>query len=310
MLTCEKLKKKPHQFQSFTGIPVHEFEKMFADLKDTHEQFEQKRLGGRRRQRALGAGRDFKHDLATRILMCLVHLRLNLTVAVMGYLFDLDQANISRNLVQMRSFLNRHLPKSSGIKAAQRKINSLEELYQLYPDLKAIVDGTEQAIQRPQDSEKQKDYYSGKKKRHTIKKQIVVNQDGLILDTSPAVEGRRHDFRLFEDHQTLSHVIPKEVEVLADSGYQGAEKLDPGRKIRLPKKAGKLHPLTEEQKAGNRALSSLRVRVEHVISRLKCFRILSDRFRHRLGSYDEIFDTVAGLVNFMRIQRLGLNIPS
>lgn len=309
MLIYEKLKKKPHQFQSFTGMPVREFEKMFSELQDTHEQFEQRRLGGRLRQRALGAGRSFKHDLATRVLMCLVHLRLNLTVAVMGYLFDLDQANISRNLVQMRGFLNRHLPKSPRIKAAQGKINSLEELYRLYPDLKAIVDGTEQPIQRPQDSEKQKSYYSGKKKRHTIKKQIVVNRDGLILDTSPAVEGRRHDFKLFEDHQTLSQVIPKEVEVLADSGYQGAEKLDPDRKIRLPKKASKLHPLTEEQKAGNRALSSIRVRVEHVLGRLKCFRILSDRFRHRLGSYDEIFDTVAGLINFMRIQRLGLIIP-
>lgn len=309
MLTCGKLKKKPHQFQSFTGIPVNEFDQMFAELKDTHEQFEQRRLGGHPRQRAVGAGRSFKHDLATRVLMCLVHLRLNLTVAVMGYLFDLDQANISRNLVQMRGFLNRHLPKSPRIKAVQGKINSLEELYRLYPDLKAIVDGTEQPIQKPQDSEKQKSYYSGKKKRHTIKKQIVVNRDGLILDTSPAVEGRRHDFKLFEDHQTLSQVIPKEVEVLADSGYQGAGKLYPDRKIRLPKKASKLHPLTEEQKAWNRALSSLRVRVEHVLGRLKCFKILSDRFRHRLGSYDEIFDTVAGLVNFMRIQRLGLIIP-
>lgn len=309
MLIYERLKRKPRHFQSFTGMPVHEFEKMFTGLEDAYDKFEQKRLGSRRRQRALGAGRDFKHDLATRVMMCLIHLRLNLTVAVMGYLFDLDQANISRNLSQMRSFLNRHLPEPSRSKTGRKKINSLEELYRFYPGLKAIVDGTEQPIQRPQDPEKQKTYYSGKKKRHTIKKQIVANQEGLILDISPAVEGKRHDFKLFKDHETLSQVIPQEVEVLADSGYQGAEKLAADRKISLPAKATKLHPLTEAEKAANRALSKVRVRVEHVIGRLKCFRILSDRFRHRLGSYDEIFSVVAGLVNFMRMQRLGWVIP-
>jgi hypothetical protein len=308
MIIYEKLKKKPCHFQSFTGIPVQEFEKMFAIMENTHEMFEQKRLGRRKRQRAIGAGRDFKHDLATRVVMCLIHLRLNLTVAVLSYLFDLDQANISRNLVQMRSFLKRRLPEPSKIRKGQKKINSLEELYRLYPDLQAIVDGTEQPIQRPQDPEKQKAYYSGKKKRHTIKKQIVVNRQGLIMDTSPAVEGKRHDFKLFEDHQTLRDVIPKDVEVLADSGYQGADKLGGGHKIRLPVKATKLRPLTDAQKAANRALSRVRVYVEHVIGRLKCFRILSDRFRHPLGSYDEIFDTVAGLVNFVRIQKLGLTL--
>jgi hypothetical protein len=309
MLTYQKMKKKPNQFRSFTGITLNEFEQLFTGLQEKHEKFNHKRLSRRKRQRVVGAGRIFKHDLATRVILCLVHLRLNLTVAVMGYLFDLDQANISRNLAQMRSFLKRRLPEPSRIKKGQKKINSLEELYRLYPDLQAIVDGTEQPIQRPQDSEKQKTYYSGKKKRHTIKKQIVVNRQGLIMDVSPAVEGKRHDFKLFEDHQTLPKVIPKEVEILADSGYQGAEKLAPDRKIRLPIKATKLRALSESQKADNRALSKVRVQVEHAIGRLKHFKILSDRFRHRLSSYDEIFDTVAGLVNFARIQNLGLSIP-
>lgn len=307
MLTYEKMKKKPHQFRSFTGMSLEDFEQMFSGLENRYEKFEQKRLNRRKRQRALGAGRDFKHDLATRVFMCLVHLRLHLTVAVMGYLFDLDQANISRNLTQVRSFLKRRIPEPSRLNRGGKKINSLEELYRLYPDLQAMVDGTEQPIQRPKDSEKQKTYYSGKKKHHTIKKQLVVNRQGLIVDVSAAVEGKQHDFKLFEGHQTLEKVIPKEVEVLADSGYQGAEKLSRGQKIRLPTKATKLQPLSESDKAANRALSKVRVGVEHAIGRLKCFRILSDRFRHRLSSYDEIFDTVVGLVNFTRMQKLGLS---
>jgi predicted xylose isomerase-like sugar epimerase len=77
----------------------------------------------------------------------------------------------------------------------------------------------------------------------------------------------------------------------------------------LPKKATKLHPLSEEEKASNRRLSQLRVKVEHAIGRLKHFKILSERFRHPLDSYDDIFAVIAGLVNFMRIERLGLAIP-
>lgn len=309
MLSYEKLKMKPHQFQSFTGIRPNEFDKILERAEAGYDRFEQKRLGGRKRQRKIGAGRKFKHLLAHRILMSLVHLRLNLTDVVIGYLFDLDASNVCRNLSQMRKLLRQHLPEPSKLMAAQKKINSVEELFRLYPDLKVIVDGTEQPIERPKNQDRQKHYYSGKKKRHTVKKQVTVNKDGLILSVSPAVEGKRHDYKVFQDNHTMEELIPKEAEVLLDSGYQGAQKDHPDRTIHLPRKATRLHPLGEEDKASNRALSSERVRVEHAIGRLKFFEILSDRFRHALDSYDEIFSVVAGLVNFMRIERMGLAIP-
>lgn len=309
MLTYERLKMKPHQFQSFTGIRPNEFDKILEQAEAGYERFEHKRLGRRKRQRKLGAGRKFKHDLQDRILMCLVDLRLNLTCTVMSYLFGLNESNICRNLHQMRKLLKRHLPEPARIMAAQKKISSVEELFHLYPDLKVIVDGTEQPLERPKNQDKQRRYYSGKKKRHTIKKQVTVNRDGLILSVSPAAEGKRHDYKVFQDNHTMEELIPKEVEALLDSGYQGVQKDHPERKIHLPKKATKLHPLGEEAKALNRALSSERVRVEHAIGRLKFFKILSERFRHALDSYDEIFSVVAGLVNFMRIERLRLTIP-
>ena len=309
MLTYERLKMKPHQFQSFTGIRVNEFEKILERAQDGYKHFEQKRLGGRKRTRKIGAGRHFKLSLENRILLALVHLRLNLTSTVMSYLFDLDESNVSRNIALIKGLLNGELPEPAKLMAAQKKINSVEELFQLYPDLKAIVDGTEQAIQRPKDRERQKAYYSGKKKRHTIKTQIITNLDGLIVDCAPAVEGRRHDFKVFEETRALTETIPKEVTVLADSGYQGAQNGQPAGKVQLPKKATKLHPLSQEEKASNRALSQVRVKVEHAIGRMKHFKILSERFRHRLSSYDDTFSVVAGLVNFMRIERLSLSIP-
>jgi hypothetical protein len=309
MVTYRKLKMKPHQFQSFAGIRVSEFEKILERAQAGYEGFEQKRLGGRKRARKIGAGRHFKLLLEDQILLCLVHLRLNLTCTVMSCLFDLNESNVSRNAGRIKQLLEDELPEPSKLMAVQKKINSVEELFRLYPDLKAIVDGTEQPIERPKDPEKRKTYYSGKQKRHTIKKQVTVNLEGLILDAPPAVEGKRHDYKVFQETKTLSERIPKEVGLLLDSGYQGAGHGQAEGKVRLPKKATKLHPLSQDEKASNRALSGLRVKVEHAIGRLKRFKILSERFRHPLDSYDETFSVIAGLVNFMRIERLGLAIP-
>jgi len=309
MLTYERLKMKPRQFQSFTGIRVNEFEKILGKAQADYGSFEQKRLGARERKRRRGAGRHFKLLLQDRILMCLVHLRLNLTCTVMSYLFDLNESNVSRNIDHIKGLLKDELPEPAKLMAAQKKINSVEELFRLYPGLKVIVDGTEQPIERPKNPEKQKTYYSGKKKRHTIKKQVTVNLEGLILDAPPAVEGKRHDYKVFQETETLGERIPKEVGVLLDSGYQGAGRGQEEGKVHLPKKATNLHPLSQEEKESNRKLSQLRIKVEHAIGRLKHFKILSERFRHPLDSYDDIFSVIAGLVNFMRIERLGLTIP-
>jgi hypothetical protein len=56
-----------------------------------------------------------------------------------------------------------------------RKLRSMAEFTQRFPDVKeVIVDDTERPVQRPQNRERQKEYYSGKKKRHTCK-QITVS---------------------------------------------------------------------------------------------------------------------------------------
>ena len=38
--------------------------------------------------------------------------------------------------------------------------------------------------------------------------------------------------------------------------------------------------------------------MEHTISRLKKYRIMSDIFRNKLRKYDKVLDIVAGLVNY------------
>jgi hypothetical protein len=55
------------------------------------------------------------------------------------------------------------------------------------------MDSTEHQIPRPVDKDRRKIFYSGKKKRHTIKNPITVNKDGYILHKTAYKKGRRHD---------------------------------------------------------------------------------------------------------------------
>jgi hypothetical protein len=63
-----------------------------------------------------------------------------------------------------------------------------------FPGFLASIDSTEQQIPRPADKNKRKMYYSGKKKRHTVKNQVMVNNRGFITHKATHKKGRRHDY--------------------------------------------------------------------------------------------------------------------
>lgn len=136
-------------------------------------------------------------------------------------------------------------------------------------------------------------YYSGKKKGHTLKAQLVVDQaSGQILCTAFG-KGRCHDFRLFKQHPVA---LLGEQLCLADKGYQGiakhhAHSCTPTKK---PRKA----ELPTSEREHNRLLARLRVRVEHSIRRLKIFRILAERYRNRRKRFGLRLNLIAAIVNF------------
>ena len=142
---------------------------------------------------------------------------------------------------------------------------------------------------------KKKHSYSGNKKRHTQKAQVVADpRTGRILATAFGA-GKMHDFKLFGQSRLAMH---PQTECLADSGYLGLEKSH--NNSRLPAKKSKLHPLTREQKADNRQLSRERFVVAHIIRSVKIFRILAERYRNRRKRFDLRFNLIAALYNFGR----------
>jgi len=105
--------------------------------------------------------------------------------------------------------------------------------------------------------------------------------------------GKRHDFRLFKESGVK---IYESIKVITDTGYLGLQKIHANTD--MPKKRSKKHPLTVEDKQQNREVSSSRVLNEHVIGKLKRFKILADKYRNRRKRFGLRFNLIAGVYNY------------
>ncbi len=157
-----------------------------------------------------------------------------------------------------------------------------------------IIDGMERPIQRPQKRTTPRKHYSGKKKRHTRKTIVIVDQTRRIGYLSPGKRGARHDKRVCDQRQMMPN-IPPTTTILADSGFQGVR--HPG--ICLPFKGTRRRPLDGAQRQWNTQLASLRAVVEHCIGGMKRFAAVAGIYRNRRPKTDDQFNLLAaGLWNY------------
>jgi len=307
MLTYTKLVKKPKIFRTFTGLKVEEFDDLYPKVESKYQEYEAKRLSRKDRKRAIGAGRNFNLDLIDRLLMLLVYYRLYVTYCLSGFLFDLDQSNVCRNIKYLEPVVKACIPLPQKMHKKVRRIGDIEELLKYFPEMEAFIDATEQEIPRPKNKRRRKNYYSGKKKKHTVKTQIMVNKKGVILHKTRHIRGRRHDYDLFKEAHPS---VPPEVEIGMDLGYEGVKKDFPSLKTKLPVKKKKGKKLSRSEKRYNKKFSSKRVIVEHSIGMVKKFSIIGNEFRNRLKRYDDAFSIASGLVNFRLMHQEGFDLAA
>jgi hypothetical protein len=298
LFSYERLSKKPQLFTSFTGLTVQEFDDIYEKkVTKRYAKHEIQRLSkSKDREREIGAGRHFKLNKRDRFVMLLVYYRLYITYTLAGFLFDLDQkSNICRDIQKIESLIRQCIPIPQKTYNNTKRLKTLEAVEKYFPGLMAFTDCTEQQIPRPVDNKRRKMYYSGKKKRHTIKNQITVNNRGYILHKIGYKKGRKHDYDIYKkDH----FITPKQVVNVVDLGYLGVEKDFPEQLSTLPFKKQRNQFLSDDEKEYNKIHSKKRIIVEHTISRLKKYRIQSEVFRNKLRKYNKVSDIVAGLVNY------------
>jgi len=220
-MSFRRLCKKPLLFRSLTGLTVPEFDQISTEMDSKYEEYERRRLSRRKRKRDVGAGRPFKLKPRERLLMLLVYYRLYITYALSGFLFDLDQSNVFRDLNILESLLKECIPLPKKIYKRTKRLRTIDEVEQYFPGFKAFIDSTEQEIPRPKNKRKRKSYYSGRKRKHTVKTQLMVNTEGLILHKIGHSNGRKHYYDIYK----LNHpVTPSQVDNIVDLGYLGIEK--------------------------------------------------------------------------------------
>lgn len=169
-----------------------------------------------------------------------------------------------------------------------------------------FIDATERPVNRPKDNEEQKNKYSGKKKRHTVKNTVISDACKRILFLGYTIFGSRQDYGLFKEEFPPDFDWFTIFKLWVDLGYLGIANDYDAREVKIPHKKprkSKANPepeLTVEQKEENRVMSRIRVVVEHAIGSMKRFNILVNRFRNRKSNLvDDVAVLTAGLSNFL-----------
>lgn len=288
--------KNDRRVRAFLGISLKDFKNLLPQFESAYVNYKANYRKDER-VRAVGGGRKSEViDKPSKLLfLTLFFVRVYPTFDLLEGIFCLDKANLHHWITLGMQLLEKVVEEKIPLPA--RKCSSFEQLFERVPELRRhLVDATEQPINRPKYN--QEFFYSGKKKRHTIKRQIIITPEKKLIGISKAVEGKRHDKQLERDTKYLCHA-PPDTRRLTDTAYidKETDKMY-GITTVTPIKKPPNKELTLVQREFNTNLSSIRVRVEHVIGHLKFNRIFSDKVRYRKMDSNQISNIVGGLYNF------------
>jgi hypothetical protein len=279
----------------FGFVPATLAELLFQVLPELERRREARLKSRENRQRRYVANDGSAREVTPveKVLMTLLYLRHNVRHEVVGAIFGYS-ADTSENTFHEVMPLLRELFPSTKWEAEKKWQRSAPEWTPDDVDF-VIVDSFEPPVRRPSINERQKRIYSGKKKRHTIKTQVVTDQDGEILTINPGHRGPKADLKLYEEVPLPAPLADKVC--LGDKAYQSSAHPE----MMTPHKKPKGGDLTEEHKAENKQLAAQRVYVEHGIRRVKAFRILRDEYRLAMGLFPMVASAVVGLIQFSRL---------
>jgi hypothetical protein len=293
----QEWKNKQNRFIAMTGCNEAVFDNLLPYFAEAHDEYLAKyHLNGRRRS---GYRQYVMYKNAPlpcmeeRLAFILSYLKLNPLQEQHADLFGIEQKQCYEFVHGFRVILDKALS-AAGCMPTQTDKDLQMRLLEFSKEEKILLhDGTEREIPRPQDEEQQKEKYSGKKKKHTVKNAVITSSACVILFVSQTFSGNVHDKTIAD----AAYSIPAGFTLLQDSGYQGYN--PSGVHVIQPKKKPKGKELTNAEKEKNREIAADRVRVEHAIGSVKRARIVKDECRLRRDNFvSKIFASCAALHNF------------
>ncbi len=302
ILRFEHLSKHPAVFRTMTGLSLSQWSELLRDVLPRHTRAKRERLLGAlpeaQRQRAFGGGQQGALEAADQVLLAVVWLRQYPTNEVLGYLFGVSDSTVSRLVERTVPLLEAAGRDSMRMPDPGRKHRrDLDTLLRETPELAVLIDTFEQRVQRPHEPQERDGFYSGKKKQHTLKSQVAVDEEtGEVVDTSESVPGPTADLTLLKQSGLMSR-LPPGVGALGDLAYVGIDDLDPDTRGATPRRKPRGKPRPEADREYNRAFARRRVRVEHTLARMRRFQALAQSDRHHRWGHTMRVAAIAGLVN-------------
>ena len=298
MLSYRQIQPKPRILKSLTGLSVEEFEALLPSFKRAWQDYIQSEFIDQARNRRYGGGRK-PHLVQScdKLLFILFYFRHYPTQEVQGFLFGIAQSQANQWVHRLTGVLNQALGYEQQL--PEREPHRLEAVLKECPTVEFIIDGTERPINRPSEPAVQREYFSGKKKTHTVNNNLISHRGGKVVYLSDTYEGSVHD-KLICDLE--AHPFPEGSKLWKDKGYQGYE--PEGVSCFQPKKKPPGQALSEADKDRNREISKERIEIEHQINGIKRCRIVTHRLRSRSDHYaDDVMETACGLHNFRLTHR-------
>lgn len=298
ILRLARLRCSPAIFRNLTGLTVALFDQMLPDLRRAFSAQRRRRLDRPQRQRAFGGGDGFDLEPDDQFLLTIFWLRHYPTQEVLGYLFGVSDSTAKRSVDRCLPLLEkagRDTMRMPDPGRGRRK--DLSTLLKETPDVAVLIDTFEQPVQRPK--KRQKRFYSGKKKRHTLKSQVAVDEEtGAIVDVAESVPGPTADIKVLKKSKLLGR-LPRGVGGIGDLAYVGIAELHPEGLGATGRRKPRGQPRSLADRRYNKAFSRRRIRVEHGIGRLRRYQAVTQTDRHFRKGHTARVRAVAGLVNRM-----------
>src|SRR5262245_38752973 len=216
ILRREHLGQHPTVFRSMTGLTVEAFDRMLPELLTAFDADRRRRRDRPDRQRAPGGGDAFDLAVADQFLRTVVWLRHYPTPEALGYLFGVSDSTALRPVRRCLPVLEAQGKDTMRLPDPGRfNRRPLPTLLKDTPALAVIVDTFEQRTHRPQ--RRQRAYSSGKKKAHTLKSQVAVDEDGRVVDGGPSRPGPWADLKVFRRSGLAGRLARAKVGVLGRS---------------------------------------------------------------------------------------------
>ena len=295
MLSYHRLKQHPRVLRAFTSLDPEEFNTLLIPFAQAWKAYvtEQYRQKTARKRRSGGGRKPRLVTIEDKLLFILFYFKVYPLQEVIAFCFGMSQGRANEWIHKLSPILESALGEAHCL--PERDPQSLEQVLALCASVDFMIDGTERPVSRPTAPIEQKDQYSGKKKRHTVKNNLIADvEECLVRYLSETYPGRIHDKRIGDVEEPA---FPPDIGLFQDTGFQGYH--PSGVTIYQPKKKPKGRELSAAEKAENKIISSIRILVEHIIAGVKRCRIVKDVLRNtKLFFADQVMEIACGLHNF------------